>query len=133
MCLSIRSRSVLGFATLVTVLSAWAGQAKPGFDDHQNMMDQLGVKAIRRGPDPNNQSTFDEATANPFKDSMPDVLKMKNGTKVTRASQWGKRRAEVVEDFEREVYGRIPQNVPKVYWEVTATTDGMAGDIPTVT
>jgi hypothetical protein len=56
--------------------------------DHQNMMDQLGVKTLRRGPDPNNQSTFDEATANPFKDSMPDVLTMKNGTKVTRADQW---------------------------------------------
>jgi hypothetical protein len=35
------------------------------------MMDQLGIKALRRGADPNNQSTFDEATANPYK--MPPV------------------------------------------------------------
>src|SRR5579871_1848441 len=104
-----------------------------GYDDHQNMMDQLGIKAIRRGPDPNNQSTFDEANANSYKDSMPDVLKMKDGTKVTRAKQWPKRRAEIVEDFEREVYGRIPNNVPKVNWEVTATTPGQSGDITTVT
>jgi lysophospholipase L1-like esterase len=103
------------------------------YDDHQNMMDQLGIKAIRRGPDPNNQSTFDEARANPYTDSMPDVLMLKDGTKVTRAKQWPKRRAEIVEDFEREVYGRIPNNVPKVTWEVTATTPGMSGGIPTVT
>src|SRR5438128_10989618 len=104
-----------------------------GYDDHQNMMDQLGIKAIRRGPDPNNQSTFDEANANPYKDSMPDVLKMKDGTKVTRARQWPKRRAEILEDFEREVYGRIPKNVPKVTWEVTATAPGDANGIPTIT
>ncbi|HEX3355446.1 MAG TPA: acetylxylan esterase, partial [Tepidisphaeraceae bacterium] len=54
------------------------GVVHPGekaFDDHQNMMDQLGVKAIRGGPDPNNQTTFNEAAANPYKDSMPDVLR----------------------------------------------------------
>ncbi len=38
-----------------------------------------------------------------------------------------------MEDFEREVYGRIPVNVPPVTWEVTATTDGQSGDTPTVT
>src|SRR5262249_14092576 len=110
------------------------GQIRPdtpaAFDDHRNMMDQLGVKALRRGADPNNQSTFDEATANPYRASMPDVLRMKNGTRVTRAGQWPRRRAEILEDFEREVYGRIPMNVPKVTWEVTATSDGHSGGIP---
>ena len=104
-----------------------------GDDDHQNMMNQLGIKAIRRGPDPNNQTTFDEATANPYKESMPDVLKLQDGTKVTSARQWPKRRKEILEDFEREVYGRIPNNVPKVDWTVTAETPGMCGGLPTVT
>jgi hypothetical protein len=115
-----------------TVGSAWA-QPAPAFDDHQNMMDQLGIKKLRRGPDPNNQSTFDEATANPYTNSMPDVLRMKDGMKVTRPEQWPARRAEIQEDFEREVYGRIPANVPKVNWEVTATTHGTNVGIPTVT
>ena len=97
------------------------------------MMDQLGVKELRPGPNPNNQSTFDEATANPYTNSMPDVLMMKDGTKITRPDQWPARRAEIQEDFEREVYGRIPANVPKVNWEVTATTKGTNGGIPTVT
>ena len=112
---------------------AAAQSAAGNFDDHQNMMDQLGIKTLRHGPDPNNQATFEEATANPYKDSMPDVLTMKDGTKVTRADQWPARRAEILEDFEREVYGRIPANVPKVTWEVTRTTAGTNGVIPTVT
>jgi lysophospholipase L1-like esterase len=103
------------------------------YDDHQNMMDQLGIKQLRPGANPNNQSTFDEATANPYKDSMPDVLTMKYGTRVTSAAQWPRRRAEIIEDFEREVYGRIPPNVPKVTWEVSAVTDGNSAGIPTVT
>ncbi len=97
------------------------------------MMDQLGVKKLRPGANPNKQDTFNEATANPYTNSLPDVLTMKDGTKVTRPDQWPARRAEIQEDFEREVYGRIPANVPKVTWEVTATTQGTNGGIPTVT
>jgi len=136
-------RGMLGASVLLGAVAAiWTLAATPGpggqtatgrYDDHQNMMDQLGIKALRRGADPNNQNTFDEAKANPYKDSMPDVLTMKDGTKVTRADQWPKRRAEILEDFEREVYGRIPKNVPKVTWEVTGTTEGNSGGIPTVT
>src|SRR5437588_9446814 len=95
------------------------GAPQPGYDDHKNMMDQKGIKAIRRGPNPNDQSTFDEAKANPYKETMPAVLRMNSGARVTRASQWPKRRAEILEDFAREVYGRIPDNVPNVRWEVT--------------
>src|SRR5665213_2311521 len=58
-----------------------AQETRAPVDDHQKMMDQLVIKALRRGPDPNNQSTFDEATANPFASSMPDPLILKNGTR----------------------------------------------------
>ena len=125
-----------GFGGLILMLmtaSALAQSASGTFNDHQNMMDQLGVKKLRPGPNPNNQSTFDEATADPYTNSMPDVLTMNDGTKVTRPEQWPARRAEIQEDFEREVYGRIPANMPKVTWEVTATTKGTNGGIPTVT
>jgi lysophospholipase L1-like esterase len=105
----------------------------PPFDDHAEMMKQLGLKSIRPGPNPNDQSTFDEAIANPFKDSMPDVLTLNDGTKVTSASQWPKRRRELVELFDREVYGRVPKNAPKVRWEVTGVTPGVSGGIPTLT
>ena len=104
-----------------------------GYDDYQNMLDQLGIKKMRRGRDSKVKDTSDEATANPYKDTMPDLMTFKDGTKVTSANQWPKRRAEIVEDFEREVYGRIPKNVPKVKWEVTSTVEGESGGIATVT
>ena len=125
-----------GFGGLMLILitvSASAQSAAGTYDDHQNMMDQLGVKKLRPGPNPNNQSTFDEATANPYTNSMPDVLTMNDGTKVTRPEQWPGRRAEIQEAFEREVYGRIPANVPKVKWEVASTTPGTNGGIPIIT
>ena len=104
-----------------------------GYDDYQNMLDQLGIKKMRRGRDAKVKDTSDEATANPYKDTMPDLMTFKDGTKVKTADQWPKRRAEIVEDFEREVYGRIPKNVPKVKWEVTSTVEGESGGIATVT
>ena len=120
---------------LLALVSLQAGAQSPAatFDDHQNMMDQLGVKKIRSGPNPNDQSTFDEAMANPYTNSLSDVLTMNDGTKVTRPEQWPARRAEIQEDFEREIYGRIPANVPTVTWEVTAIKRGTNGGIPTVT
>ena len=106
-----------------------------GYDDHQNMMDQLGIKSLRPGKSGNNQTGpgFDDATANDWMPTMPDALTMKNGIKVTKASHWTKRRAEILEDFEREVYGRIPRNVPKVKWEVTSTNEGNIGGVPVIT
>jgi hypothetical protein len=100
-------------------------------DDHRNMMEQLGIKALRPGPsgkesDPNH-ANYDESKANPFPD-LPDVLKLKNGKKVTKAKVWwNQRRPEIVEDFEREVVGRVPKNVPKVTWTVTETEKAMSG------
>jgi hypothetical protein len=103
------------------------------YDDYQNMLDQLGIKKTRKGRDSKVKDTSDEATASPYKDTMPDLMTFKDGTKVTKADQWPKRRAEIVDDFEREVYGRIPKNVPKVTWKVTNTVEGESGGIATIT
>jgi len=104
--------------------------------DHQNMMDQLGIKALRPGPSGTetapNHANYDEATANPYPD-LPDVLTLKNGKKVTTAAEWTKqRRPEIVEDFDREVLGRIPKNAPKVTWEVVKTVESKVGDHPVI-
>lgn len=125
--------SLAAFAALTVARQFGPPGPPPPFDDHAEMMKQLGLKAIRPGPNPNDQSTFDEAKANPYKDSMPDALRMKDGTKVTRVDQWPKRRKEILEDFEREVYGRVPKNAPKVRWEVTGITPGVSDGIPTIT
>ena len=102
--------------------------------DHQNMMDQLGIKALRPGPSGNekapNHANYEESKANPFPD-FPAALLLKSGQQVTTASQWWReRRPEIVEDFEREVLGRIPPGVPKVTWTVTSTSDAKTGIFP---
>ena len=61
-------------------------------------------------------------------------LILKNGKKVTYAKMWwNQRRAEIVEDFDREIYGRQPTNTPKVTWEVVSTTNETYEGIPVVT
>ncbi len=104
--------------------------------DHQNMMEQLGIKALRPGPSGNesapNHANYDEATANPFP-NLPEVLMLKNGRKVTTADMWWKqRRPEIVEDFDREVLGRVPKDVPKVTWTVTNTVTATIASRPVV-
>jgi hypothetical protein len=43
---------------------------------------------------------------------------------------WKQRRPEIVEDFEREIYGRVPKNVPAVTWTVVSNiTDGLVGKL----
>ena len=104
--------------------------------DHQNMMDQLGIKKLRPGPSGNenapNHANYDEGLANPFP-NLPDALTLKSGKKVTTAAMWWEqRRPEIVEDFEREVLGRVPPHVPKVTWEVTNTSQAKIGSYPVV-
>ena len=106
--------------------------------DHKLMMEALGIKTLREGADGRNAkapnaANYDESKANPYPD-LPDPLILKDGEKVATADVWWtKRRPEIVEDFDREVYGRIPKDVPKVTWEVTGTTEEKVGDIPAIT
>jgi (4-O-methyl)-D-glucuronate---lignin esterase len=100
--------------------------------DRQRMMDQLKITLFPSGPGAYLASTYDENTANPYP-NLPDPLTFNNGSKVTNASQWRRRRAEIVELFDREVYGRRPKNIPKVTWTVTSTSEGKAGHVPVVT
>ena len=68
--------------------------------DHQDMMDQLGIKTLRPGPSGNekaaNHANYDESLANPYPD-LPDVLTTRDGRKVTTADLWWNvRRAEII-------------------------------------
>jgi hypothetical protein len=116
------------------VLFAWlpAAFGQPGpnpalaaatAEDHRDMMRQLGIQALRPGPsgrvDAPNSANYNESIANPFP-NYPALLTLKNGKPVKSAKIWTeKRRPEILEDFDREVFGRVPRNVPKVTWEVT--------------
>src|SRR5712692_4584710 len=106
--------------------------------DHKRMMELLGIKELRRGANgmdrtAPNAANYDEAKANIYP-NLPNPLVLKNGQKVTTAEMWyTQRRPEIVEDFDREIYGRVPKDTPKVKWEVTATDKQTVGDVPVVT
>ena len=51
---------------------------------------------------------YDESKVPVYK--LPDPLTFENGKSVASSSDWyGKRRTEILELFEKEVYGRIPE------------------------
>jgi spore coat protein CotH len=105
-------------------------------EDHRQMLGQLGITKLRPGPSGNesepNHANYDESLANPYPE-LPPLLTCADGhTVVTSDDWWQRRRPEIVEDFEREVYGRIPENVPAVTWEVIETRESMVGAIPVV-
>ena len=104
--------------------------------DHQNMMDQLGIKVLRPGPSGDeespNHANYDVARANIYPD-LPDALTLRNGKKVTTPEIWWReRRPEIIEDMEREVYGRFPRQLPKVTWTVTVTDKEFVGFSPVI-
>ncbi len=103
--------------------------------DHQNMMDQLGIKKLRPGVNSDvnakeNPVNYDEKKANPWP-NYPDPLVMEDGTKVTTADQWwNKRRPELVNLFEEDIYGRMPKTAPKVTWKVETVDHEYLGFTP---
>jgi hypothetical protein len=104
--------------------------------DHRNMMEQLGIKTLRPGPSGNesapNAANYDESKANPCPE-LPELLVTKSGKKVTTPEMWWNvRRPEIVEDVEREIYGKLPKNIPNVTWEVKITDREMVGRIPVI-
>lgn len=106
--------------------------------DRQRMMDVLHITAIRTGangsnPQAPNYANYDESRANPYP-KLPDPLTMKDGRRVTTAKMWWEeRRPEIVEDFDREVYGRVPKVTPAVKWEVVKVTNETNGGVPVIT
>lgn len=104
--------------------------------DHDHLKQQMGIKKLRPGRSGNENSpdhaNYDEAFANPCPD-LPDALTLKNGKKVKDAETWWKeRRTEIVEDFEKEVYGRLPKRIPKVNWTVKVVDREVINRIPVV-
>ncbi len=123
------------FLLILTMPKLLSAQSAPvtftAEQDHANMMQQLGIKSLRPGPSGDekapNHANYDESAANPCP-QLPDLLTLKNGRKVTSPEMWWKlRRPEIVEDFEREVYGRLPKNIPSVKWEVKVTDREFVG------
>ncbi|MGN6422449.1 MAG: alpha/beta hydrolase family protein [Asticcacaulis sp.] len=118
---TVLTAAVLGLSVITLPCAAQI----TAHDDHQQMMQQLGIKTLRPGPsgDPSapDAANNDEAKANPYPD-WPDALTFPDGSKVTTPQQWWtQRRPQIVAAFEREVYGRILDTVPMVSWRETGS------------
>ncbi len=116
---------------------AWDSIKKLTEDDYQQTLKMLNITSVRPGRDGNNPNApnaanYDESKANPFPE-LPDPLVLKDGKKVTSPEMWWeKRRPEIVEDFDREIYGRLPANLPSVNWVVVNTTREVEDSIPVI-
>lgn len=74
-------------------------------------------------------SNYDEAKVGKY--TLPDPLVLKDGRPVRDAATWtNQRRQEVLEAYQREIYGRVPGSAPKASFEVieqgTEVMDGAA-------
>ncbi|MDE3110716.1 MAG: acetylxylan esterase, partial [Acidobacteriota bacterium] len=119
-----------------------AARLRPPIDitaeqDHQRTMNLLHISALRPAPVADakapNHANYDESKADAYS-NYPDPLVLNNGRKVTSAKiWWTQRRPQIVEAFDREIYGRVPRHTPSVAWDVTAIKHDTGGGIPAVT
>lgn len=101
--------------------------------ERERIIGLLKIEAIPPGAVSSSPDTYDESKANPYP-NLPDPLTLKDGRKVTSADVWKiRRRAEILEDFEREVYGRRPASIPPVTWSLVGTETGTVGGVATTT
>jgi type 1 glutamine amidotransferase len=111
---------------LITVIAIISCSSSFAQDDYQRTLDQLKIKSVRPGANGRdltspNAVNYDESKVRPI-EKLPDPLVLKNGKKVTDVKTWwDQRRPEIIEDFDREVFGRVPKNVPEVKWQVVRT------------
>jgi hypothetical protein len=145
--MSIR-KSLTASLSLVALLSALHAQTAStdlppvvhltSEQDHQRTMDLLKMTSIRPGrngsnPQDPNYANYDESKANPWT-NYPNALILENGKPVTTSKMWWDvRRPQIVELFDREIYGRVPKVMPTIHWEVISTNAEKNGDVAIVT
>jgi hypothetical protein len=107
--------------------------------DRERMLALLGLKDadMRRPPATDarapNAANYDEAKANVYP-NVPDPLVLKNGQRVTSPEAWfDQRRPEIVADYEHEILGRAPANLPAVTWQVVSSTREKYGGVDVIT
>ncbi len=102
--------------------------------DRARLLGLLGLKEsdLRPAPVPDAKSphaaNYDEAKADVYP-KLPDSLVFKNGEKLADRHGWAARRKEIKAEFDREILGRTPANLPQVNWEVVSEKHEMYGGV----
>jgi len=104
--------------------------------DYRSTLARLGISAIRQGADGFNRdapnaANRDEARVGSY--TLPPLLVGAAGRPVTNAGGWHRRRRELVESFDSQVYGRVPANAPAIRWDFTAQETRQVGGMNVVT
>ena len=129
--------TILFFACLTQSFAQFSQEERDSIyrlsaEDHQLMLKKLGIDSLRHGPSGNpqdpNAANSDESKVSEYK--LPELLVLKNGSKVSSGQEWEKRRQEIIEDLDAEVYGRFPKEIPAVNWKVVSRKDSIIGDHP---
>lgn len=103
--------------------------------DYEQMLQQLSITHIRPGvngsnPKAANAANYDESKATIYP-VLPAVLQMKDGKSVdTKRAWYYHRKPEIIEDFEREIYGRVPDNIPPISWKIIAKENKIMAGLP---
>ena len=106
-------------------------------EDHQRSLHALKISSLRPGANGNdteavNAANYDESKANPYR-TLPAPLLLNNRQQVVSEQQWWEqRRPEILEVFDREVYGRVPEQVFDIHWQVNSKSNIMVGGIPAI-
>ena len=116
-------RVLLAGALLAAGTSTASTGEPTAAENHERMLRLLRIDDLRRGADGDPASphaaNYDESRANELMPTLPDPLIANDGRPVTDAETWWRqRRPEIVEHFEREIYGRVPETAPAVHWTV---------------
>lgn len=70
-------------------------------------------------------ANYDESKVPKFE--LPDPLTFSDGTQVTSAEQWSKRRPEILALFEEHVYGKTPEKRISISYDVTEDENALDG------
>jgi hypothetical protein len=96
--------------------------------DYEDMLGKLKItEPLRKGPS-GATANYDESIANPYP-LLPRPLVFNDGTPVKTPADWRKRRDQIKQDFDREIYGRVPKKTPKVKWVIDSAVNEKIGGI----
>jgi len=103
--------------------------------DRRVMLDRLHIADTRPGADGFNPAApnavnYDEAKVGSY--TLPELMRLADGTPVTSRALWQRRRAEIVELFDREVYGRVPTTAPAIQWHMVKEERTSEAGMPVV-
>jgi hypothetical protein len=119
---------VASAALLLAALVPAAGQDQPKKDPQDkpksnNLGSDKNGNPLRLAFKTGHVSNYDETKVKPY--TLPELLVCADGTPVKDADTWfKKRRPEILKLFRTEIFGRVPDNAPKVTWEVAGTEAG---------